>query len=228
MALHYFDCNCSIGRFAVPQPASIFTPGEMLAEMDYMGIEQALVYHARARESDPMEGNALLMEEIAGLERLIACWVVMPHHTGEFPYPAQLVPMLLSENVKAVRIFPGSAWHHWSLREWSAGPLLSELAACHIPLFVDFNQIRWDDVQTIGKTYPALPLIITGVRYEESRHFYPLLETLPNFISIYPGRLFTSGWKQSLNVLGRGASFLAAICRFFLPGRPSLTFSMRT
>jgi hypothetical protein len=179
MALNYFDCNCSIGRLAVPQPGSIFTPSDLIVEMDYVGIDQALVYHAWAREYSPAEGNARLMQEIAGCDRLTPCWVVMPHHTGEFPGPAQLVSGMVSQGVKAVRIFPGSDWHNWSVRDWSAKPLFSSLADLHIPLFISFRQVSWDEIYVLGMSYPDLPLVVTEVRYEEMRNFYPLLEKLP-------------------------------------------------
>ena len=180
MALNYFDCNCSIGRYAVPQPGSFFTSHDLIKEMDYVGIDQALVYHSWAKEYNPVEGNARLMSEIAGCERIRPCWVVMPHHTGEFPPPAHLLSSLVSQGVKAVRIFPSSAWHNWSLREWSAKPLFSELANLHIPLFVSFGEVSWDEIYSIGKTFPGMPLVVTEVRYEESRNFYPLLEELQN------------------------------------------------
>jgi hypothetical protein len=180
MALNFFDCNCSIGRLAVPQPGSVFTPRDLIKEMDYVGIDQALVYHTWAREYSPAEGNMRLLQEIAGCERLSPCWVVMPHHTAEFPPPAQLLSTMISQGVKAVRIFPSGTWHNWSLREWSSKPLFSELACLHIPLFVSFREISWDEIYTLGKTYPDLPLVVTEVRYEESRKFYPLMEELQN------------------------------------------------
>jgi hypothetical protein len=180
MKLNYFDCNCSIGRFAVPQPQSFFTADELIAEMDYAGVDQALVYHTWSREYSPAEGNTLLMKEITGFERLVPCWGVMPHHTGEMPAPDQLVAMIIAQGVRAVRIFPGVIYQNWFVKEWSAKPLLSELANLHIPLFISFNQIPWDDLYTLGKAYPRLPIVVTEVRYEESRNFYPLLEQLPN------------------------------------------------
>ncbi len=148
--------------------------------MDYVGIDQALVYHTWAREYSPATGNSRLLQEIVGYTQLTPCWAVMPHHTGEFPPPAQLISMLLAKGVKAVRIFPSSAFHNWSLSEWSSKPLVSELAAWRVPMFASFNQVSWDDIYTLGKAYPTLPIVVTEVRYEELRRLYPLLEELPN------------------------------------------------
>ncbi len=148
--------------------------------MDYVGINQALVYHTWAREYSPAKGNSRLIQEIAGQSQLTPCWVVMPHHTGEFPPPTQLISMLVAKGVKAVRIFPSSAFHNWSLSEWSSKPLIGELAAWRVPLFASFNQVSWDNIYTLGKAFPSLPIVVTEVRYEELRHLYPLLEELPN------------------------------------------------
>jgi hypothetical protein len=180
MALSFFDCNCTVGRLAVPQPGSFFTARELLAEMDYCGIDEALVYHTWAREYDPREGNRQLLAEIAGSERLKPCWVVLPHHTKETPAPDRLIVEMQSAGVAAVRIFPAVTSQRWSLSEWSAGSLLSILADHRMPLFVSFDQINWDTVYRLGTSYPELPLVVTEVRYEEWRHLYPLLEKLAN------------------------------------------------
>ena len=50
-----------------------------------------------------------------------------------------------------------------------------------MPLFVSFDQITWDAIHRIASSHPALPIVVTGVRYEELRNIYPLLEALPNF-----------------------------------------------
>lgn len=180
MALGFFDCNCCVGKFAIPQPGSVFSVNGLLAEMDYFGIDRALVYHAWAREYSPSEGNGRLIEEIAGCDRLVACWVVIPHYTGEMPAPAQLIAEMKGQGVRAVRIFPADSFHHWSLSDWSAKPLLSELASHRVPLLVGFDQLTWDAIHHLGVAYPDLPIIVTEVRYEEWRHLYPLLEILPN------------------------------------------------
>ncbi len=121
-----------------------------------------------------------LLDEIAGHDRLIPCWVIMPHHTGEFPAPAELVSLLIEHGVRAVRMFPALEFNNWSLSSWSAAGLLGALAEIHIPLFVSFNQITWDGIYATCKAYPGLPIIVTEVRYEEYRALYPLFEALPN------------------------------------------------
>lgn len=182
MALRFFDCNCSLGRLAIPQPGSPGTTVELIAEMNYFGIERALVYHGTARDADPMAGNRLLLKDIADHDRRLAsCWIVLPHHTDEMPRPEELVAEMCSAEVRAARIFPAKRGQHWSLSPWSAGPLCGALETARIPLFVGFDQITWDAIHRIASSHPALPIVVTGVRYEELRNIYPLLEALPNF-----------------------------------------------
>lgn len=176
----FFDCNCALGYPAVPQPGSFFTAEELEQELDYFGIDRALVYHTDARDIHVAEGNQRLLAEIAGRDRLVPCWVVVPHFTGETPPPEELVADMRRQGVRAVRVFPAHGVQNWSLSDWSAGPLLSALAAGRVPLLVSFDQVGWDTVYRLGSTYPGLPLIITEVRYEEWRHLFPLLEQLPN------------------------------------------------
>lgn len=180
MPLTFFDCNCALGHVAVPQPGSFFTAAELVQELDYFDIARALVYHTEALYLHPATGNRRLLAEIAGHERLVPCWVVVPHFTGEMPAPEELVADMQRQGVRAVRVFPAYRNQNWSLSDWSAGPLLACLAAQRVPLFVSLDQVNWDIIYRLGSTYPELPLVVTEVRYEEWRHLFPLLERLPN------------------------------------------------
>ena len=180
MKLRFFDCDCSIGRMAIPQPGTFARVDELLAEMDYCGVERALVYHSLARDHSPALGNEMLLRELAGQEQLAPCWVVLPHHTGEMPPPDQLLAQMRAAGVRAARIFPAPTGHKWSLADWSAGPLLSALESERVPLLVHADQIGWDALHRMATSHPDLPIIVNGTRYDELRTVYPLLAALPN------------------------------------------------
>ena len=85
--ISFFDGNCVIGMRSIRRSgcageAEFYSLEDLLAEMDYAGIDDALVYHSLAKEYVPMLGNRQLMDEISGHERLHPCWVVMPNGTG--------------------------------------------------------------------------------------------------------------------------------------------------
>ena len=65
--LKFFDCNCSIGRIAYPLLYDIHDVDGLINEMDVAGIEEALVYHALARDGQKKSRqnarNCSLLEE---------------------------------------------------------------------------------------------------------------------------------------------------------------------
>ncbi len=179
--LTYFDCNCSIGRVAYPLLHDISYPAGLIHEMDTAGVEEALVYHTAARESDPVTGNHILLDEIVGNERLHPVWVVMPHHTGEMPESDTLLQDMEVNGVNAVRMYPSKDIQSFSLEDWNAGMLLGALAEAHVPLILDIEPAGWDRVAGILSRYPDLPVIVADVNYRHNRFTYPLFETHGNF-----------------------------------------------
>lgn len=190
--LTYFDCNCSIGRVPYPYIEDISDVPGLEKEMDTAGIEEALVYHSVARDTDPAMGNALLQEALAGSKRLHPVWVVMPHHTGELPPPGKLLADMETNGVKAVRMFPTPAGHSFSLAEWNSGDLLYALEEARIPLMLDIEIVWWDAIQTILKNHPRLPVIATNVGYRHNRFTHALFGEYGN-LSVETSRYFGAG-----------------------------------
>src|SRR5919202_3418584 len=101
-----FDANCMLGRRSIHTPLGMpATADELEAEMDRLGIAEALVYHGMALDGHPWEGNQRLLREIEGRPRLHPCWVLLPT-TGEMPPPAQLVAEMRARGVRAARMCP--------------------------------------------------------------------------------------------------------------------------
>ena len=179
--LTYFDCNCSIGRVAYPLLHDISDAAGLLREMDTAGIEEALVYHTAARDSDPVIGNEILLDEIGSSVRLHPVWIVLPHHTGEIPEPETLLRDMAENGVKAVRMYPSKEVQSFSLKDWNAGALLGALAEAHIPLMLDIEPTGWDTVADVVNRYPKLPVIVADANYRHNRFTYPLFEKHGNF-----------------------------------------------
>lgn len=199
--LNFFDCSCIVGRRSLVNPGSFYRTAELLERMDRYGIGKALVYHASAREYDPACGNDALRQELPATSRLLPVWVILPHHTGEFPPPEQLAEQMKQHGVKAVRMFPGPAEQSFSMAEWSAGELLSFLEHYRIPLLLGANQLAWQELYQLCQSYRNLPLLLTDAGYRAARILYPLLESCPNL------RLETYSYKVNDGI--------ADICRRF-------------
>ncbi|HHV96275.1 MAG TPA: amidohydrolase family protein [Clostridiaceae bacterium] len=187
--LNFFDCNCSFGMRSVKYPGSFSSLEGLIKNMNNYGIKKALVYHSLAREYDMATGNKTLMREISDYPFLYPVWVVMHHHTGEFPAPDLLKMQLKENNVKAVRIFPSILEHWYSISEWNCGELFNMLEACKIPLIVGFDQITWDELYNLCMHHPELIVILSDVNYRINRNLYTLLKKLPNLY------VETSGYK---------------------------------
>ncbi len=173
MELAFFDCNCHIGRYSIKHPEAFTTTNELVKEMEYSGIAEALVFHTMAKEYAPSVGNEMLLQEIQG-RPLHPCWIVMPHHTGEMPPPDELLAQMRANGIRALRAFPNA--HSFTLGDWCAGDLLSMVEANGIPFFVDMDQTNWGQVSEILSSHPKLNLILLKTSYRSDRLMYPLME----------------------------------------------------
>lgn len=180
MSITFLDCNCSIGRTNVPNPGTFDSPEILVEKMAEYGIAESLVYHAVARDHTPAMGNPLIDEIASKYENINPVWVIMPHHTGEFPKPDILWAEMKNKGVRAVRIFPSDKRHNYSMKGYSLGPLLSMLDEHSVPLFVDIDEIGWDKIDIIPDRYPKLPIVLCNIGYRCDRHLYPLMESCGN------------------------------------------------
>jgi len=183
--LSFFDCNAAIGRWKHPRYGGYETTTELETILDYLQVERAVVYHAQAHENHAPLGNAMLMRELAGHDRLLPSWAVFPHFTGEMPRPDVLIDEMLRQGVRVARLLPGYAGHRFSMEPWCAGPLLDELAAHRMPVLIDFMFFRRDDpdwrlLYDLCQRYPTAPIVLTGWSGLASRSFYPLCQACPN------------------------------------------------
>ena len=180
-----FDINCMLGPTNTDREPSFRTPEVLLAEMDRVGIAEALVYASQARMAHPVDGNARIVEGTRDHARLHACWVVLPPGTGEQPEPAALVAQMRGNDVCAARMFPEE--HNFPLLERSLRPLLSALADARIPLLIDvgrtgWSQIRldWREIFAIAEAYPALPLVLLREGGTTERVLFSTWDAFPN------------------------------------------------
>lgn len=182
MDIKFFDANCMIGQRLSENK---FESGDILLKhMDNYGIDKALIFHSLAKENYLDEGNGLTLSESSKSDRLVPCWVVMPHYTGESPNPEVLSDRMRDGGVKAVRIFP--VHHKINLYTWIWHDLFSRLEDLRIPVLVDFSniswsqQIDWDGVNNICREHKNLPIILLRQGQVADRYLYYLLDKHDN------------------------------------------------
>ena len=182
-----FDCEASFGISGYKRETTPVTKEEMLSKFDRYGIDFALMRYEYANSGNARLGNLELCEVIKGDSRLFPVWYVIPHHTGEFPPPAQLVDLMRKNDVRMVSMPAGN----WMLTEWSCGELLSALEKHKIPLLLPLSRAGdFNAVHNILRAHKELRVILTGVSYTTMRDVYPLLSIFPNLYistSLYRG-----------------------------------------
>ena len=180
-----YDAECRLGVAKLHKPGAPSTAESLVAVLAANGIARALVYHADAVGYDPVEGNQRLLEDIAGCPALEPCWVLLPHHTGEFPPPDIVLAQMLAKGVRAARVFPHD--FRFAFQLWNLSELLSALAVHRIPLWVDFGHDGWSEesidyegLHEICGVFPALPVVLVRPNIGSDRRVYALMAQHPN------------------------------------------------
>jgi len=186
--LRFFDAHCYVGRYKTFRAGSFYTTEDLLDQMAYYGISEALVTHAMSREHHPIDGNAAVMEEIKKSPNLHAAWALLPTASGEMSPPRELIPQMISQQVKAVKLFYGS--YAFAISDWCIGEVLEVLEEHRVPVFLDpdreldtrdADRFDWDAVDSLCRSHPALPVILSEARFRSSnRILYQLLSKHAN------------------------------------------------
>jgi hypothetical protein len=126
-------------------------------------------------------GNPLVVEQIAaaGAPRghptpaLHPTWAILPPQT-DWEAAAFLAGMK-AQGVRALRAYPEE--HRYRLDALTLGPLLEELVARKIPLFLG---PRWQEAADVLRDFPKLTLVVVDHSdWGDDRLFRPLIERFP-------------------------------------------------
>ena len=178
--MDFFDCNVFVGLPDRRPVAPVRTIAELLAAMDRVGIQQALVWHVAQHNATPHVGNQLLVEAIQSEPRLWGCWAMLPNQAREFSPPHRLFTQMEAARVKAIRVFPTD--HKFVINRVTMGPLLSAMVKSRVPLFVSMKRgMEWRDLYALLAEFPELVCVICDHGcWGEDRRFRPLLDAYPN------------------------------------------------
>ncbi len=179
--MEFFDCNAFIGR---PARREVYPPAvdaaSILAEMDFCGVERALVWHVAQFDASPHLGNELLAQRIAGQPRLAGCWALLPNQAREFPPFDEFLAAMRRAQVTALRAFP--IHHHFFLNEVAMGSWLAPMVEHRVPLMFSVAQgADWNILYNLLAEFPKLVCVICDHGcWGEDRRFRPLIERYPN------------------------------------------------
>ncbi|MDD5678742.1 MAG: hypothetical protein PHW60_12265 [Kiritimatiellae bacterium] len=167
--MRFFDANCFLGRPASPTLSHFESAPELLAEMDDIGIERSVVWHADALASG-IAGNRRLMREIKRRPRLEPAWLVNPRALSSPRDTSEYLKELSGANVRVVRFQPGPL-HNFSLHHWAYREFFEGLAGRGIILYVDFQmtpalshaavpEYEWPILHDLATNIPELNIIL--------------------------------------------------------------------
>jgi hypothetical protein len=177
-----FDVSCFLGRWSEGGP-TLATAAELLAAMDGLSIDRALVRHSLGKEYFAPHANELLFQELAGQERLLPCPVALPLSTGEMGPPQQWLAEWAAHDVRATCLYPQA--QGYALTPWQCDSLLAPLAQRRMPVLLELAQASWDALHWLCGAYPTLPVILLNIGYRVLRPLYAQLDLHPNlFVDI--------------------------------------------
>lgn len=176
--MRFFDVNCFLGQPVPPILRSFATAGDLLAEMDDIGIEKAVVCHVDAQIPVP-EGNRRLMRDIQGRERLLPCWIIHPQFFTGPRDVKECLTELRGEGIRIVRVQPGPL-NRFSLHPWAMKEFLDGLAEAGIVLYVDLlvlpwfghasvPEYEWPILHNLAEQHPKLNIILSSRKLSVSR-----------------------------------------------------------
>lgn len=191
--MKFFDCNASFGmdmvnhecvnheNFIVLEKVDIArTAAELVAEMDYVGIEKACVWHRSQYEQDATVGNRKIIEGIKGYEeRLIPSWTVLPDITdGEYE-PTIFFDAMKKNGVKTLHAFPEQ--DRYLLCGVTMGEQLQLISDLKIPLYLS-PMNGFEMIYKVLAEFPELTVIMSNIGWWPSaRLVWPLIRRYPNF-----------------------------------------------
>jgi hypothetical protein len=171
-AMDWFDCFAGFGVASKPAARFSATADELLEDLGFCGVHEALVFHAAMVDESAQSGNALVVQQTGDHPRLHPTWAILPPQTGEMGDVARFAEDMKANGVRALRACP--AEHKYLLNGLTFGPLLEEMAARRIPLLVG---PEWEAITALLGEFPTLTAIVVGHgEWGDDRYFRPLLE----------------------------------------------------
>ncbi len=173
----FFDASACFGVALVPPLKYAETAQDLLRDMDFCGVDEALVWHAAMKDDSPVVGNRLLCRAIKGKPRLRGTWALLPFQTGELGTPDEFLSAMKKNNIRALRAWPNE--HRYILNATTFGTFFEMMVERRIPLILDPD---WALITSVLREFPKLTAIAVGHgNWGQDRYFRPLIEQFPNF-----------------------------------------------
>lgn len=186
--MFFFDISAVVGLPLFDIESGYYSgykkSSDLIADMDFYGIDYSLVYHNSVFSTEPMKANLRLLEEIKNEERLLPCWVLLPSNTEDIWEKDNVLNAIEKYDIRALRIFPD--FHNINLGLPLIDELFKELEKKEMLLIIQYKNlgvavpspVGYDMVilDNICTKFPGLNIVSSG----PLRQFYYLLEKHDN------------------------------------------------
>lgn len=204
MLIRLWDIQSGFGG-AQPGVKALVESGDLLAAMDRLEIERALVRILPADlDVDIERSNTRLISACdASRKRLIPCPIVAPNGAGDLADETEQVDRAITAGAAAVWLRPDA--DHWLMSDWCAGQLMRTLAARRLPAIISAGALTLDTVAQMAGAHPLVPFLLIGLDYRSQRSLVPLLQAFNNiYLSIGSNYTVTGGVEQICRTVGAG------------------------
>ena len=179
--IFFFDSNCAIG---IPMNGGMYAADApaLLAEMDYSGVEKALVRYINTDIAIPYS-NAFLADLLKGdtQNRLTGVWTILPSQCHELPEPDEFFGAFKENRIGAITLYPVE--HRYVPCRLTLGKILDAAAERKIPVLLNGFSARWKELYDFMKEFPKLTCIYLEMygKWGSDRNIRPLLENYEGF-----------------------------------------------
>jgi len=193
--MDFIDCNLSYGpdtmKGELPGCPDI---GGLVSQLDRAGIAGGLVYYAM---NEPIQGNSVIANDIAGSPRLHGVWSLLPSSTGEVAPPCKLPAAMKQNNIAALAFNPKA--NRFLPKPSVIGDYLEVAQEHAIPVLLNTGRgLELEEADSIMRDFPKLTAILTFNNcWPSDRLLRPFIEAYPN-LSLDMAYIQTAAWLPDI------------------------------
>jgi hypothetical protein len=205
--MKYIDCDCMIGPPVGPLESGVVPDeADLLAEMDRLGIDTALVRHRLGRTYFAPTGNDACRREVSDHPRLLRVKMLTPDGERDGFDPRRAVEQMARKGFSAGWVNPKADQNPYPLRSWCAGPMLRALEDRRVPTLVELDCVDPHELYDALRQYPRWPVILLKVpRTGRHRVVWNLAEACPNlYLCVAPAFAVLEGVQDLCRHIGAG------------------------
>jgi predicted TIM-barrel fold metal-dependent hydrolase len=196
--LHFFNaCPVMLGR-GISHYADFPQAADLVAHLDYLGIERSLVAHREAADVNPGYGNRKLLDAIAPYrERLYPALVVTPHLWYERD-SLQSLKAMLADGCRALVARPTSGGYRPGMLE----RLLQEVRGFKPFVHITLDEADSLEVAALAPQFPDITFAVGGFYWPALSHVLDMLWRCPNVVVENSGNHVTGALELTATGFG--------------------------